>query len=134
MSPKAFGGLGGCAGGRGRNPEDDFETAVDRAMGERLRAEWKTRPEKTTRWYEGKMLGHRLYGSITNQDWKHENGDTAGYSFRAAGDLISSIIGDGEYMDWYCSHPEGVVDPEVAELLKAQGWSPFDGDIVAAAE
>lgn len=121
-----FGGLGGISGGRERNPEDEFEAAVERAMGERLRTEWRTRPAdgSGSGWYAGKGLGNRLYGSITNQDWRHENGDEAGYSFRAAGDLIASIIGDGDYMDWYCSAPEGVVDPEVAELLKAQGWSP----------
>jgi len=71
-------------------------------------------------------MGQRIYGSITNMDWRHGNGDTASYSFRAAGDLIASLVGEGDYMDWYCSWYEGQVDDIVAKGMAKQGWSPVE--------
>ena len=120
---KSFGGLGGISGGRERDTADAFENACDAAFGERLRAEgrgsgWATEDGKPPK------LGYALWGSLANVDWIHENGDTASYSFRAAGDLIASIVGDGDYRDWYCSAPEGVVDDEIADGLAAHGWRP----------
>jgi hypothetical protein len=110
-----FGGMGGIEGGRPRDPEDLFEAAVDRAMGDRLRAEG----------IKGAFIAPRLWGSLSNVDWIHENGDTASYSFRAAGDLIAALIGEGDYMDWYCSGHDGLADEEVAELMAKEGWRPF---------
>lgn len=110
--PRVFGGCGGVAGGRGRDSEDEFESAVDAAMGDRLRA--------------SPSLGARLWGSLANVTWRRADGATAGYSFRAAGDLISAIVGVGDYMGWYCSAPDGVVDDEIADLLAGGGWYPAD--------
>src|SRR5262245_20530998 len=81
-----YGGLGGIKDGRELDETDAFEAAVNRAMGEQLRAEgigpgWPARSDGP------KMLGQRLWGSLANVDWKHADGDTASYSFRAAGDL-----------------------------------------------
>jgi hypothetical protein len=116
-----FGGWGGVKGGRDLDPADLFEAAVDRALGERLRTEGRG----PGWWYQGElMLGQRLWGSLANVEWVHANGDTAGYSFRAAGDLIAAIVGDGDYMDWYCAGPDGVVDAEVALALAKEGWQP----------
>lgn len=125
-----FGGLGGVSGGRPRDPADLFEAAVERAFGERLRHERshgldarKGDNEEGGLW-DRHGLGARLWGSLANIDWIHENGDTAGYSFRAAGDMIAAIVGDGDYMDWYCSSDAGIVDAEVAEGLAREGWRP----------
>lgn len=125
-----FGGLGGVSGGRGRDPADLFEAAVERAFGERLRYERargldarKADAAEGVGW-DRHGLGARLWGSLANIDWVHENGDTAGYSFRAAGDMIAAVVGDGDYMDWYCSADAGVVDGEVAEALAREGWRP----------
>lgn len=120
-----FGGLGGVQGGRAVNPDDSFEMAVDRAFGEQLRAERSSGADNYDEgWFNRKGLGARLWGSLANVDWVHENGDTAGYSFRAAGDLIAAIVGTGDYMDWYCSADYGHADAEIVERLAREGWRP----------
>jgi hypothetical protein len=116
-----FGGMGGVTGGRPRNDEDLFEAAVERALGERLRKEHVGQGHPG--WYEGKGIGHRLWGSLANIDWKHTNGDTASYSFRAAGDMIAAIVGEGDYMTYYCSYDHGVIDDEIAEAMAREGWT-----------
>lgn len=123
-----FGGLGGVSGGRPRDPEDHFEEAVERAMGARLREEYAAGEQgnRTHGFLGSSCLAARLWGSLANGGWTHENGDTAGYSFRAAGDLIAAVIGDGDYMDWYCATGHGVCDAEVAELLGREGWRYSD--------
>jgi len=122
--------MGGVAGGRPRNPGDLFEAAVERAFGEQLRHERRQGldarkgDEAGSGLWDRHGIGARIWGSLANVDWVHENGDTAGYSFRAAGDMIAAVVGDGDYIDWYCSSDAGVVDPEVAEGLAREGWRP----------
>ena len=120
-----FGGLGGIFGTRCRNPEDLFEAAVERVFGDRLRLEgrnqdgWSAKP--------GATLGQRLWGSLANVDWRHDNGDTASYSFRAAGDLIAAVIGSGDYLDWYCSdRSDGVPYDDIVDVLAREGWHPIE--------
>lgn len=105
-----FGGLGGVPDGRKFNSADAFEAAVSRALGSAMRE----RPE----------LCAQMWSALANQDWVHLNGDTAGYSFRAAGDLIAAVIGIGDYMDWYCSGPYATVSGEIETALAAEGWAP----------
>lgn len=63
-------------------------------------------------------------------------------SWRYAGGIVADILGEGDYMDWYCSGmggpvggmavegylPEGVVSDEVLEDLTKLGWKvvPYD--------
>lgn len=65
-----------------------------------------------------------FWGSLANVIWENkEKGQKVIYSFRAAGDLICSIRGEGSYLTWYCSSPTGVVDSEVSDVLTAHGWT-----------
>lgn len=117
----AYGGLGGVSGGRPFDPDDAFEAAVNRALGDRLRA------CEARGWYAAAgpyTIAEQLWGALANRDWTHTNGDTAGYSFRAAGDLIAAVRGSGDYMDWYCSGPEGTVSDEIAAAMAREGWAP----------
>jgi hypothetical protein len=81
----------------------------------------------------GDEMREVIYGVLTCQDvwaalanvrWIHENGDTAAYTLRAAGDLVASIRGDGDYLDWYCGCPYPRVTPYIAELMTQAGWQP----------
>jgi hypothetical protein len=121
MPPADYGGLGGIAGGRPRDKRDLFEAAIDRSMGDGLRSS-----KLPKEFHAGDSLAARLWGTLANASFKHENGDTASYSFRAAGDLIAAIRGNGDYMDWYCSAGYDLRDPEVLRLLAAEGWQLED--------
>lgn len=111
--PRSFGGMGGIEGGRRFNPDDEFESAVNRQLGDAMRAD--------------KSLRYEMWSALANQDWTHISGDTAGYSFRAAGDLIAAICNDGtDYMDYYCTGDYATVSERIASALAKEGWSPDD--------
>lgn len=109
-----FGGLGGISDGRPLNDQDDFEMAVFRSLGPTMKSD----PE----------LCAEMWSALANVEWTTYNGDSAAYSFRAAGDLIAAVIGRGDYMDWYCSGPDGRVSERVANALATEGWFPVEGD------
>lgn len=64
-----------------------------------------------------------LWSSLANVTWIDQEYHTIQYSFRAAGDAVAAIRGDGDYMDWYCSGPDAVVDATIANALSQNGWS-----------
>ena len=112
--PVRYGGLGGVPAGRPFDPEDAFEAAVARALD-----------------LSDDDIAAEMWGALANQPWQHENGDTADYSFRAAGDLVAAIrsVPGEDYMTWYCSGRE-VVTPRIAEALAKEGWRPCTSEEV----
>lgn len=106
----SFGGMGGVEGGRPLDTSDLFAVAVERTLGDLIRNDHE--------------VGVELWSALANQGWHHENGDTASYSFRAAGDLVASVVGEGDYMDWYCSGPTEVVTDRIRRALRRAGWHP----------
>lgn len=118
-----FGGMGGVVGGRPFCPEDLFEAAVERALGEQIR---QSVPRGWSSAEYPYSVGEQMWSALANQDWRHDNGDTAGYSFRAAGDLIAAIHGSGDYMDWYCTGPYATVSELVLDALAKEGWHPIE--------
>jgi hypothetical protein len=108
-----FGGLGGLLEGLDFDMDfqgDLFALAVKRSLGDWLISSHMNRVE--------------MWSALANVEWEHENGDTASYSFRAAGDLIAAICADGSnYMTYYCSGPYAVVSVHIANELKKEGWN-----------
>jgi len=79
-----------------------------------------------------------LYGALCNTTWRYiATGATWSCSWRHAGGILAMLRGEGDYLDWYCSMGEGLVDEQVLAELKALGWelvtaeSPDDEDIPA---
>ena len=65
----------------------------------------------------------RFYAAMCNTDlYKTGISGEYGYSWRAAGGLIADILGEGDYLNWYCSGNEGFVDDEIADDLNEIGW------------
>ena len=106
--PNDYGGWGGLWDGRG-STRTMPEMAVNWAYGDRIRA--------------NDVAACDVWCALANVDWKHENGDTASYSFRAAGDLVAAIRGKGMYMDWYCCGDYPRVTSEIAEAMANEGWT-----------
>lgn len=71
----------------------------------------------------------RFYGTLCNNEL-YKGTYVTGYSWRATGGLIADILGEGDYMNWYCSGGEGNIDDEVQEDLIAIGWEakPYDDE------
>ena len=110
-----FGGLGGIPKNVPFDKWNDdlFAQALNRALGDQMRCP-----------IYGEIVCAQVWSALANMDWRHENGDTAGYSFRAAGDLIASIKGEGIYMDWYCSGPYAMVAGYIEDAMAKEGWRP----------
>ena len=65
----------------------------------------------------------RFYAAMCNTDvYKVGAEGEYGMSWRSAGGLIADILGEGDYLNWYCSGNEGFVDDEVAYDLNTIGW------------
>jgi len=79
----------------------------------------------TTRLRENEDFGVELWSAMANVDWYNDsdpNKTDVGRSFRAAGSLIASMLCHGDYLDWYCSGPDGIVSEFIAEAMALKGW------------
>ena len=66
----------------------------------------------TKRLRENEDFCIELWSALANVGWYNKsdpNNTKCSYSFRSAGSLIASILCHSDYMDWYCSGPDGVV-------------------------
>ena len=74
---------------------------------------------------EDEDFGKELWSALANVKWYHEsdnNNTGCGYSFRAGGALIASMLCYGDYIDWYCTSPTGVVSEYIADKMMSRGW------------
>jgi hypothetical protein len=90
----------------------DFETTLERALGDRIRADDK--------------FAAAVWSSMANIIWNHTSGQEFATTFRGAGGLVAEIrreTGDMAYMNWYCSGPYAVVNDDVAAAMEKEGWT-----------
>lgn len=93
--------------------EKDFESVVRDAVLDRV---------------DDDAFAKRLYQSLTNVTWEHDDGSRYATSFRAAGGFIAELRDVGEdYMGFYCCAPEGRPQDEIVEALAPYGWHPMEG-------
>jgi hypothetical protein len=108
---------------------------------------------------ENKSYAQNIYAALCSMHWCKISGEDAqdtlsilkdnlwSCSWRASGGIVSRIIGEGDYIDWYCSGiddqdfvvyglpkirqintnyvPEGHVTEEIANDFKQLGWVPI---------
>jgi len=70
-------------------------------------------------------FGSELWSAMANVKWIHEDDpeETRIHrGFRSAGSMIASMLGKGDYIDWYCSGPYETVSEYIAEKMAAKGW------------
>lgn len=95
---------------------DIFKSVIKKYFGERM----KTDDDLCT----------RIWCSLANIDWYYIRNlpecYMITYSFRAAGQLIADIREEGNYMDWYCSGPDGTLDHEFHTIMRKEGFIPDD--------
>jgi len=71
----------------------------------------------------GELFATLLYGALCNTLWRHKaTGTPWSCSWRHAGAVVADLRCQGDYMDWYCSMGEGLVDEQVLAEIGALGW------------
>jgi hypothetical protein len=70
-----------------------------------------------------------LYGALCNTQWKHTaSGLEWSCSWRFAGGIVADLRGEGDYLDWYCSTGEGLVDEQILAEILALGWELVEAE------
>ncbi len=100
---------GGVRGGRPIEESVEFEMLLERLFGEGVR--------------RNETKGRHLWQALTNIVWTAADGQRIGYTFRSAGDVVAALRGAGDYLDWYCCGPSGIVRPEIASAMREAGWT-----------
>lgn len=92
------------------------------------------------------VFAQNLYAALCNMRWKHEDEENPeklwSCSWRYAGEILSKIQEEGDYLDWYCSGivdtidvgggekegyvHEGVLTSNIVSVLKEMGWTPVE--------
>jgi hypothetical protein len=103
-----------------------------------------------------RSYAQNIYAALCNMRWCKISGESAqdtlsilkddlwSCSWRAAGRIVSDVIGEGDYLNWYCSGigdtdigyglsadqgtgyvAEGIVTEEIANDFKQLGWVPI---------
>jgi hypothetical protein len=76
-----------------------------------------------------KKYAQNLYAALCNNTF-HKNDQEWSCSWRMAGEIVAEMVGNGSYLDWYCSGiirekdflEEGLVTTEINKDLLNLGW------------
>lgn len=100
---------GGVEGGRPVDYSRPFEAAAEQALGEAVSGSEST--------------AIALWSALANTRWRHSGGEAVVFSYRAAGDLVAALRGEGDYLDWYCAGAAGTIAGEIADAMATEGWT-----------
>jgi hypothetical protein len=160
----------------GKEPQQEYLDLMDSMAQNHLNRFGDKTPENdleydllTTPWIlekarASKSYAQNIYAALCNQDWQKIDvmpilkDETWGCSWRSAGGIVADMLGEGDYIDWYCSGirndavltdyefnnltedqqkrhketeayvPEGCVTDEIREDFFKLGWQPVDND------
>lgn len=99
----------GVASTRVHRPAKQFEAALDRLFGERVR--------------DDGALGVDLWCALAGIEWRNGQGEAVCYSHRCAGEVVTWVREDGSYLEWYASGEAGEVADWIGDALRNAGWS-----------
>ena len=70
-----------------------------------------------------RLFATLLYSALCNTTWRKDAGGPVwSCSWRHAGAVVANLRAEGDYLDWYCSMGEGLVDEQVMAEIEAIGW------------
>ena len=67
------------------------------------------------------IYSNDLYGALCNNRFFYGDKEWT-CSWRYAGGIVANIVGEGDYMNYYCNGREGLVTDEVRLDLTNIGW------------
>ena len=130
---------------KGEEPNTDYLVLFDRiltdnqhrfddAEAREQNLEWHL---LTTDWILDKVrilpdYGRDLYAALCNNEFQRQDimpvlrDQRWSCTWRYAGGIIADMMGQGDYIDWYCAGREGEVTDEVRADLLRLGWSVCD--------
>jgi len=68
------------------------------------------------------IYAQNLYAALCNNRFFYGDEEWS-CSWRHAGSIVSEIVGDGDYMTYYCNGNEGTVTDEIRIDLMKLGWT-----------
>jgi hypothetical protein len=98
----------GVASNRSLRPYKAFEAALDRVLGDSVKADGKCAVD--------------LWSALTNTTWRGPDGLTVTYSFRRASEVVAWVREDEDSILWYHSGPPGIVASWIEKALAEIGW------------
>lgn len=148
---------------RGEEPREDYLRMMDTMAETHLDRFGDQPPENdleydllTTPWIMEKArasesYAQNIYAALCNQDWQRIEvmpilrDETWSCSWRSAGGIVADMLGEGDYIDWYCSGigsglgngdedgskgyvGEGHITEEILEDFFKLGWQPVNND------
>lgn len=94
---------------RAYRPYKAFEATIDHLLGERVRSNG--------------ACGVDLWCALANVRWSGPDGMDVSYGLRRAGEVVSWVREEGDYLTWYCSGEPGHVATWIEEALAIAGWT-----------
>ena len=130
---------------KGEEPNADYLVFFDQLLNDRQHRfdDVETREQDlewhllTTDWILAKVrtlpdYGRDLYAALCNNQFQRQDimpvlrDQRWSCTWRYAGGIIADMMGQGDYIDWYCAGHEGEVTDEVRADLLRLGWSVCD--------